>query len=119
MWDPQSTSSGSIMPGYKWLIKDKLDISNIEDKMRVMQTLGVPYTEAEITNARNAIKEQAQKIEADLTSDPDYVKSYENSKKTALANGVEFVPMYEREIVAMIAYIQRLGTDIKVKNNTK
>jgi cytochrome c oxidase cbb3-type subunit I/II len=45
------------------------------------------------------------------------VKSYEESKKKAAAKGEVFVPMNEREIVAMIAYIQRLGTDIKVKNN--
>ena len=47
------------------------------------------------------------------------MKSYENSKKAAQANGTDFVPMHEREIVAMIAYIQRLGTDIKVKDNAK
>jgi cytochrome c oxidase cbb3-type subunit I/II len=118
MWNPQSTSSGSIMPGYKWLFDNSaLDISDIEAKMKVMQTLGVPYTDAEVANAKNAIKEQSQKIENNLHADPDFVKSYENSKKKAEANGEKFVPMHQREIVALIAYIQRLGTDIKVKDN--
>jgi cytochrome c oxidase cbb3-type subunit I/II len=118
MWNPQSTSSGSIMPGYKWLFDNSaLDISDIEAKMKVMQTLGVPYTDAEVANAKNAIKEQSQVIENNLHADPDFVKSYENSKKKAEANGEKFVPMHEREIVALIAYIQRLGTDIKVKDN--
>jgi cytochrome c oxidase cbb3-type subunit I/II len=55
MWSPQSTSSGSIMPGYKWLFDNEpLDISDIEAKMKVMQTLGVPYTDAEVTNAKKS-----------------------------------------------------------------
>ncbi len=120
MWDPQSTSAGSIMPGYKWLFDNKaLDISNIAGKMKAMQNLGVPYTDADIANANAAIAEQAKKIEANLHADPDYVKSYEESKQKAAAKGEVFVPMEQREIVAMIAYIQRLGTDIKVKDNQK
>jgi cytochrome c oxidase cbb3-type subunit I/II len=120
MWDPQSTSAGSIMPGYKWLFDNKaLDISNIAGKMKAMQTLGVPYTDADIANANAAIAEQAKKIEANLHTDPDYVKSYDESKQKAAARGEAFVPMEQREIVAMIAYIQRLGTDIKVKDNQK
>jgi cytochrome c oxidase cbb3-type subunit I/II len=43
------------------------------------------------------------------------VKSYEDSKKKAAAKGEDFVPMKDREIVALIAYLQRMGTDIKVK----
>ena len=118
MWSPQSTSPGSIMPGYKWLFDNKpLDISDIEGKMKVMQTLGVPYTDAEVTNAKKAMRLQSQIIEDNLYADPDFVKSSEESKKKAAANGEEFVPMREREIVALIAYIQRLGTDIKVKDN--
>jgi cytochrome c oxidase cbb3-type subunit I/II len=41
---------------------------------------------------------------------------YDESKKKAQARGEKFVPMNEREIVALIAYMQRLGTDIKVKD---
>ena len=84
-----------------------------------MKTLGVPYTDADITNALKSIQEQSLKIEKNLYTDPDFVKSYENSKKAALAKGEEFVPMHKREIVALIAYLQRLGTDIKVKDNAK
>jgi cytochrome c oxidase cbb3-type subunit I/II len=65
------------------------------------------------------LREQAIKIEENLKSDPDFVKSYEESKKRAEAKGEVFVPMHEREIVALIAYIQRLGTDIRVKVNAK
>lgn len=117
MYDPQSTSPGSIMPGYKWLFANEaLDNSDIETKMRVMAKLGVPYTEEDIVKAREHMKVQAAQIEQNLMSDPDFVKSYEASKKVTLAEGKEFVPMSDREITAMIAYLQRLGTDIKLKN---
>src|SRR5690606_11958876 len=116
MWDPQSTSPGSIMPGYKWLYDNKaMDLSSIEKKMEVMATLGVPYTPEDIKNARKNIDDQASQIEKNLYADPDFVKSYEESKKNAATRGEEFVPMKEREITALIAYLQRLGTDIKVK----
>jgi cytochrome c oxidase cbb3-type subunit I/II len=117
LWDPQSTSSGSIMPGYKWLFDNKpMDYSKTEAKMRVMVKLGVPYTDADIANAKQNIANQTAKIEKNLTNDPDFVKSYEESKKNAAAKGEKFVPMKDREIVAIIAYLHRLGTDIKIKD---
>ena len=119
-WSPQSISTGSIMPSYKWLYDNKaLDISNIETKLKAMRELGVPYTDYEIEHAKQLIQIQSQRIEDNLHSDPDFVKSYDNSKKKAAANGAQLVPMRDREIVALIAYIQRLGTDIKVKNHLK
>jgi cytochrome c oxidase cbb3-type subunit I/II len=118
MWDPRSTSPGSIMPGYKWMYDNKaMDNSLIEDKMKVMVTLGVPYSDSDIKNALKSIDEQSSKIEKNLYNDPDFVKSYEDSKKNAAVKGEAFVPMKDREIVALIAYLQRLGTDVKVKNN--
>ncbi|MCL9808864.1 cytochrome-c oxidase, cbb3-type subunit I [Flavobacterium luminosum] len=116
MWDPQSTSAGSIMPAYKWLFDNEpMDYSQIEKKMSVMQTLGVPYTEEDIKNAKASIAAQSAKIEENLKQDPDFVKSYTESEKNAKIRGEKFVPMKDREIVALIAYLQRLGTDIKVK----
>lgn len=116
MYDPQSTSSGSIMPSYTWLIQDELDKSDTEDKMRAMQTLGVPYTDEEIERAQQWMTEQGTEIEKNLYQDPDFVKSYEADKKFAAENGEEFTEMRDREIVALIAYLQRLGTDIKAED---
>ena len=118
MYDPQSTSAGSIMPAYKWLITDKHDRSNVEDKMEAMVKLGVPYTPSEIANAQAHMEEQATRIQQNLYSDPDFVATYEADKKFAEENGLDFIEMKDREIVALIAYIQRLGTDIKVVNST-
>jgi cytochrome c oxidase cbb3-type subunit I/II len=104
------------MPSYKWLFDNKpMDLSLTQSKMKAMVKLGVPYSEVQVANGLIDLKTQALKIEDNLKSDPDFVKSYEESRKRAEAKGEVFVPMHEREIVALIAYIQRLGTDIKVK----
>lgn len=115
MYDPQSTSSGSIMPRYPWLISNALDKSSTEAKMRVLASLGVPYTDEDIANAQESMLKQGTEIEQNLYTDPDFAKTYEADKKYASENGESFVEMRNREIVAMIAYLQRLGTDIKIE----
>jgi len=118
MYDPQSTSPGSIMPSYPWLITDRLDISNIEAKMKTMVALGVPYSEEEISNAQQSIAQQAVIIEQNLMEDPQFAKAY--LEEVAQSKEMDdFVPLSEREIVAMIAYLQRLGTDISQTPNTE
>ena len=82
-----------------------------------MVTLGVPYTDEDIANAEVSMAEQSAQIEENLYADPDFANAYEADKKAAQDAGEEFVEMRDREIVAMIAYLQRLGTDIKVKTN--
>jgi cytochrome c oxidase cbb3-type subunit I/II len=119
MYDPQSTSAGSIMPSYKWLITDELDRTGTEGKMKAMVSLGVPYTEEEIANAQQWMDEQAAQIQENLYNDPDFAQTYEEDKKYAEENGVDFVEMKDREIVAIIAYLQRLGTDIKVEHTNE
>jgi cytochrome c oxidase cbb3-type subunit I/II len=61
MWSPQSTSSGSIMPGYKWLFDNEpLDIS-IEAKMK-MQTPCSIYLMLKLLMLKKAIQLQSQKL---------------------------------------------------------
>ena len=100
MLDPRSTSPGSIMPRYSWLIKNNLNASDIVSKMEALAKLGVPYSEEEINNAKNDLLKQAEGIVENLKQDPEFVKNYGNSN------------MQHKEIVALIAYLQRLGTDI-------
>ncbi|WP_324069384.1 MAG: cytochrome-c oxidase, cbb3-type subunit I [Flavobacterium sp.] len=106
MYDPQGLNEKSIMPRYQWLIKNELDKSSTQDKMRAMVTLGVPYSDAEINNALKHMDEQATKIETNLLANPDIKKSFGNETAAPLKN---------REIIALIAYLQRLGTDTQVK----
>ncbi|MDR0229511.1 MAG: cytochrome-c oxidase, cbb3-type subunit I [Flavobacteriaceae bacterium] len=116
MYDPQSTSSKSIMPGYKWLFANKeADYSDIEKKMAAMRTLGVPYEDGDIAKAKKSIKEQSAQIVLNLEGDKDYKREIEMEKERIEARGEKFVPTEDREIVAIIAYLQRLGTDIKIK----
>ena len=93
MLDPTITSPGSIMPPYPWLIEQTLDASTTKAKLNAMRLLGVPYTDEDINNAEADLQQQAETIAADLN-----------------AQGVSTRP--DREIVALIAYLQRLGTDI-------
>lgn len=106
MYDPQGLNEKSIMPRYQWLIKNELDKSSTQDKMRTMVTLGVPYSEADINNALKHMEEQATKIETNLLANPEIKKSFGNETAS---------PLKDREIVALIAYLQRLGTDTQVK----
>jgi cytochrome c oxidase cbb3-type subunit I/II len=101
MYDPRLTSPGSIMPSYPWLLSNDLDISDLESKMNAMVTLGVPYTQFEVDKAIFLLKNQALEVERNLRQDPEFVKNYGDSN------------MQDKEIVALIAYLQRLGTDIK------
>jgi len=106
MLDPRSTSPGSIMPRYSWLIKNDMNASNLESKMKALVTLGVPYTPEEIAGAKQALLTQAKEVENNLRQDPEYVKNYGSSN------------IQNKEIVALIAYLQRLGTDIKANAPT-
>lgn len=99
MLDPTSMSPGSIMPAYPWLIKQKLDTTTTATKVRAMQTLGVPYVSGYDLEANAELKAQADSIVKDLKQNNIKVKN-------------------DREIVALIAYLQRLGTDIKANKST-
>ncbi len=101
MFDPRLTSPGSMMPRYPWLLTDDLDVSDTESKLQGLVTLGTPYTQFEIDNALHLLSNQAAEVEQNLRQDPEFVKNYGNSN------------MQNKEIVALIAYLQRLGTDIK------
>ncbi|MBN1407109.1 MAG: cytochrome-c oxidase, cbb3-type subunit I [Calditrichaceae bacterium] len=98
MIDPESMSPGSIMPPYPWLIENDLDVESTPAKIRAMQTLGVPYLKGYDEQATNDLIEQSLKITAGL-------------QESGIAVS------HEKEIIALIAYLQRLGTDIKVKES--
>jgi cytochrome c oxidase cbb3-type subunit I/II len=92
MRDPRSTSPGSVMPPYPWMLHDRYDVADIQASLRALSRVGVPYTDADIEGAPAAIEAQARGIfdrlaTAGITAEPD------------------------RDIIAMIAYLQRLGMD--------
>lgn len=99
MLAPSEVSNGSIMPAYPWLFDQQIDKSKTAGIIKAMRTLGVPYEEGYEEKANDDLDRQAKKIVENLTME-----------------GYETTP--DAEIVALIAYLQRLGTDIKVKEET-
>jgi cytochrome c oxidase cbb3-type subunit I/II len=95
MDDPRSTSPGSIMPRYPWLLTQKLDTTSLPARIKALRSVGVPYPEGyENGPAQKELDAQVAKV----------VTNLKVGSVTAQTN---------REIIAVIAYLQRLGTDIK------
>lgn len=94
MNDPRSTSPGSIMPSYVWLLDQTLDTSKTERKISVMRSLGVPYSEGYESSALTDLHKQAEEIAGNIKQ-----AGYEVNSET--------------EVIALIAYLQRLGKDVK------
>lgn len=94
LWNPRDVSPGSIMPNYHWLFDNKIDTALTAAKIRVMISLGVPYPKNYDQIANQDLEAQAQKVKEDLKKDK--IETPKNA-----------------EVVALIAYLQRLGTDIK------
>jgi cytochrome c oxidase cbb3-type subunit I/II len=95
MIDPREIEEASIMPAYPWL-KDPLDTRYTADKISAMRTIGVPYPEGYEDQAVADLEKQAQEVyEAIIEQNPDI--------KTAKPN---------MELIALIAYLERLGSDI-------
>jgi cytochrome c oxidase cbb3-type subunit I/II len=97
MQRPDSTTPGSVMPRYPHLLADQFDTSLIGSKMRALRTVGVPYADGDIEGAVMAMQAQARTIAAEVEA---------QKGPTGLA---------DKEIAALTAYLQRLGTDIRWK----
>ncbi|MFB9120158.1 cytochrome-c oxidase, cbb3-type subunit I [Bergeyella porcorum] len=106
MYNPRSTSAGSIMPRYPWLISNDLDRSQMVNKLQLMKDVfDVPYTKAEIDSANTWADNQAKDIVKQIFSEAaDLKQAYADRPAGELE---------KKEIIALIAYLQRLGTDIK------
>ena len=94
MEDPTSTSPGSIMPAYPHLLTNTLDLSGTQRKMEGLMMLRVPYTPAEAEAAVETARAQAARIGEEIVAQGGPA-------------GLE-----DKQIVALVAYLQRLGTDI-------
>ena len=95
--NPRSTSPISIMPPYPWFLEKTLDLSRLPSDLATLRTLGVPYTDDEIKNAIPLALAQGKLIAEDVAKN--------GGKKN----------LHDKEIVAIVAYMQRLGQDIKPK----
>jgi len=96
---PELTSPGSIMPAYKHLISKELSVAYTEDKISVMRKLGVPYPEGYESQAIADLDAQAKEIADNIYKEKE----------------IEVNP--RAKVIALIAYLQRLGNDIKKLEN--
>ena len=94
MENPRSTTPQSLMPAYPWLMTDTIDFREVEKTLGAMVTLGVPYTEEEQANAAADARAQAKAIADAVAAEGG-------------PSGLE-----DKTMIALVAYLQRLGTDI-------
>ncbi|QCK14703.1 cytochrome-c oxidase, cbb3-type subunit I [Mangrovivirga cuniculi] len=105
MYEPTSTSPGSIMPPYPWLYEDVVDPETVLPKISAMRNLGVPYQDGYEKIAVQDYMAQANKVVEEIKSQNEELKDQ--------------VIVPESEIVALIAYLERLGKDINAKTKTE
>ena len=104
MNDPTSTSRDSIMPPYPWLLDDAIAFDVIQSRVDAMVMLGVPYGAA-VKEAEAMARQQADQVARELAEQMWPGREEEQAKV--------FERYRDKQIVALIAYLQRLGTDIK------
>ena len=93
MREPREVTPGSVMPVYPWLLEKDTAYGVIQKRVDVMAMLGVPYGDA-LNRAETMAREQAAEIGARIV------------EQGGPAN------LEDKEIVALIAYLQRMGTDL-------
>lgn len=106
---PKDISPGSIMPAYTWLKDNELDKSLIEKKIAAMKTMGVPYPKGYEKKALADLNKQAEEIASDI------VHNHPKEVLKTINVDEEIKRIQSKEIIALIAYLQRLGVDIKAK----
>jgi cytochrome c oxidase cbb3-type subunit 2 len=103
--NPQAESEGSVMPPYAFLAEKELKFDNIADHLRANKTLGVPYTDEMIENAKADLIAQAD-------PNADGQDGVETRYPKAAIRDLDGDASRITEMDALIAYIQMLGTTV-------
>ncbi len=109
MKEPTSTSPRSLMPTYEWLYNSALNTSKTGDKINAMRTIGVDYPKGYEKMAVADLQKQADQI-AETLRKAGFDLDEDDAK-----NGLK---LENTEIVALIAYLQKLGKDINANSET-
>ena len=102
--DPRSVSPASVMPGYPFLAKNRIDGADIADHLKVNALLGVPYSDEMVEAARADFLAQANPDAA------DDIDGFEARYPKAVARDFDGNPEAVTEMDALVAYLQMLGT---------
>ena len=114
---PVDKSTGSVMPAYPWLIDDDMDLSLTDKKIAAMRTMDVPYAEGyEVapeggeSPAMVELRAEAEVIATNIVNDLE-------SKASDADKQAKIDELKNKEVIAIIAYLQKLGADISVSEN--
>lgn len=115
--DARSLNEQSIMPNYPWFLTTDMNYDEILGRVQSMAMLGVPYGEA-VTNASEMAREQSRQVAEEILNEangysnlgPDIWNKLNGGMPTSHEEAVE--ALSKRKVVAMIAYLQRMGVDI-------
>ncbi|MEM9916058.1 MAG: cytochrome-c oxidase, cbb3-type subunit II, partial [Planctomycetota bacterium] len=102
-YDPRGEVDQSIMPSYGWLLKKKIDYKSIPLRMKANRAVGVPYTDEQIATAIEDAETQAAEINA---------RFLEEKQGPFVTYDGEELDLSDTQVIAMVAYLQRLGTDL-------
>lgn len=105
MINPRDVVPQSIMPSYPWLMKNDLDYSDIQARMRALKKAGVPYSETQEEYDRNV-----ERFGSDVADQLNILRAEENLLQQALINNYDGQSSRVTEMDAMVAYLQMLGT---------
>ncbi|RFC53372.1 cytochrome-c oxidase, cbb3-type subunit I [Brumimicrobium aurantiacum] len=111
MMEPTLISPGSIMPAYPWLLEDDLNVKHTLNKLKAMKDLGVPYEITDEQTVLNIMSNQGESIARNILNEIAKKSGEDYTEQ-------EVEQMKSKEIIALIAYLQRLGSDInKIEDN--
>ncbi|MCW5807898.1 MAG: cytochrome-c oxidase, cbb3-type subunit I [Deltaproteobacteria bacterium] len=98
---PRTTSPGSVMPAYPHLLDDEIGWTKIQQRVDAMAMLGVPYGAEALADAEGLARKQAAAVAARLTAQGGPADAG------------------DKDVIALIAYLQRLGVDIAAARDAK
>ncbi len=106
--DPEATTPNTVMPSYAHLERTRLNFGQIPDRVQAAAWLGAPY-DVELDDAEAIARFQAQRIVQELVAQggPDHVQL-----EPGPGGPAQTLPLEETQVVALIAYLQRVGTDL-------
>jgi cytochrome c oxidase cbb3-type subunit I/II len=108
--EPGAMTQGSVMPAYPHLIANELNYRSLPARIRAAAMLGAPY-ERELTESVEMAKEQARQIVRQLAE--------QGSPSTVVSSGGQSIELDTTQVIALIAYLQRIGTDIYASSETE
>ena len=104
-WDPRQTSPGSNMPPYPFLFDTKADLKSLPKRIAVQTTLGVPYPAMTKDEIEQSARDQAMEISSSLVQAGAFIPDKPEMTETELMRHLA-----DTEIVALIAYMQKVGS---------